>query len=119
MLKTILGGPQISIKTRRTGTSLVFIEVYLAFIVHLYHMDDTFEIPVKYKGKDLHFPARLQTIGYTHRIEVDLYGQQIFLEPDEERNYRAILDPAATQPGTTVDVELLKEIVAAIETIVK
>ena len=82
-------------------------------------MEDTFDIPVRYKGKDLLFPAQLQMLGYTHRITLEMHGQQIFLEPDEERNYRAILDPATMQAGTTVDVELLKEIVTAIETIVK
>lgn len=82
-------------------------------------MDDTFEIPVIYKGEELFFKARLQIMGYTYKIEVDVFGQPVLLETDEERNYRAVIGQEKMEAGKRVDVELLKEIVAALETIVK
>ncbi|HEY1022013.1 MAG TPA: hypothetical protein VGE06_06855, partial [Flavisolibacter sp.] len=57
-------------------------------------MEDVFDLPVLYKDEALLFPARLQQTGYTHRFEVDVYGTTVYFEPDEERNYRAVLDPA-------------------------
>lgn len=54
-------------------------------------MYDPFELPVSYKGEELLFPAELKQIGYTHAIVVDVYGQEVLFEPDEERNYRAVV----------------------------
>jgi hypothetical protein len=38
-------------------------------------MDDSFQIPVTYKGEDLLFNASLKVYGYVHKIEVDVAGQ--------------------------------------------
>ena len=57
-------------------------------------MDEEFEIPVVYKNQQLFFKARLLQLGlYTHKIRVDVYGTEVFFEVDEERNYRAYIDP--------------------------
>lgn len=82
-------------------------------------MDDGFEIPVNYKGKELSFPAQLQAFGYTHRILVNVNGVDVQLEPDEERNYRAIVvDPE--QPGAgKLEAGLIAMIVEVVESIVK
>jgi hypothetical protein len=37
-------------------------------------MDEGFALPVNYKGKELLFPAQLVSFGWTHRIQVDVYG---------------------------------------------
>ncbi len=81
-------------------------------------MYEPFEIPVIYKGKELSFPAKLLKLGYTHKIHVDVNGQDILFEPDEERNYRAIVDPEKLG-SNQIDFELLKAISQAIEAIVK
>ena len=52
---------------------------------------DTFDIPVIYQGKELQFKARLLQLGYIHKIEIDVNGHQVFLEKDDEGNYRAVL----------------------------
>jgi hypothetical protein len=80
-------------------------------------MNEPFELPVTYNGEELHFPAQLKQFGYTHRIVVDVYGTEVFYEPDEERNYRAIIDQEKI--SKQVSVELLKAIAEAIEGIVK
>lgn len=50
------------------------------------------ELPVKYKGEEIIFPAKFQFLGYTHRFIVNVYGEEVVFEPDEERNYRALLE---------------------------
>lgn len=80
-------------------------------------MDDLFELPVIYKGKEESFPAQLQQVGYTHRFVVDVYGEEVFFEPDEERNYRAVVDPEKLQ--ASVPIDLLKAIAESIEALVK
>ncbi len=73
-------------------------------------MNEPFELPVTYKGEELHFPTRLQQLGYTHRIVVDVNGQQVFFEPDEERNYKAIIEQEKL--NKQISVELLQAIAA-------
>lgn len=77
---------------------------------------DTFEIPVLYKGKDMIFPAEVIRYGYVHRIQVDVKGQIIFLEKDEEGNYRAI---AAETNTKDLERELIVAIVYSVETLLK
>ena len=81
--------------------------------------DNALEIPVTYKGEEFSFPAQLIMSGYTHKIQVEVGDQLIMFEPDEERNYRAILDAALLDKGTKVDVGLLQAIAAVIESVVK
>jgi hypothetical protein len=80
-------------------------------------MNEPFELPVTYRGEELLFSARLQQLGYTHRIVVDVYDQEIFFEPDEERNYRAIIEQDKLDKH--ISVELLQAIAEAIESILK
>jgi hypothetical protein len=80
---------------------------------------ELFEIPVAYKNKELLFPARLLQLGFTHRFAVDVDGQEIFFEPDEERSYRAMINPGYIEKNTKLDVELLRAIAVSIEEIRK
>lgn len=66
------------------------------------------ELPVSYKGEEIIFPARFQFLGYTHRFLVDVYGEEVVFEPDEERNYRVLLDE--TKLTKTLTKELLQAI---------
>ena len=81
--------------------------------------DDLLEIPVTYKGEELSFPAKFLMNGYTHKIQVVVNEQLTMFEPDEERNYRAIVDAAQLEKGANVDVALLQAISAVIESVVK
>jgi hypothetical protein len=55
-------------------------------------MDETFELPVNYKNNELHFPAEFLRTGYSYKIQIDVYGKMIMFEPDEERNWRALVN---------------------------
>ena len=82
-------------------------------------MDDSFEIPVTYQSQQLSFPASLMVTGYTYKIQVDVFGKLIAFEPDEERNFRAVMSMDDLQDGSKIDKELLMQIAKAIESIVK
>lgn len=54
-------------------------------------MDNTFELDVEYNGTTYAFEGVLLIHGYMHKIELTIQGVKVFFEPDEERNYRALL----------------------------
>lgn len=83
-------------------------------------MDETFDLPVNYKGDKVFFKARLFTYGYTHRIQVTVNGYDILFEPDEEKCYRAIVSPDQYEKlQKQLDAELLRGIAESIESLVK
>jgi len=82
-------------------------------------MGEQFELPVDYKGEQHLFEAELIVYGYTHKFHVDVNDQTIIFEPDEERNYRAILNYNEIDTNKNIDIELLKKISLALEEIVK
>lgn len=81
-------------------------------------MDESLEIPVTYNGEELCFPAKIMS-AYTLKFQVDVNGHQVLFEPDEERNYRALLDPADLDKGAKVDIGLLKAIAEVLESVMK
>jgi hypothetical protein len=78
-------------------------------------MEEQFELPVEYKGEQLMLNASLIVTGYTHKFCVDVYGQNIVFEPDEERNYRAVIPYDDINNHKNIDKELLQVIGEAIE----
>lgn len=70
-------------------------------------MQQSFEIPVTYKGEDLLFKASLKAFGYVPQIEVDINGSPIIFEQDEEGKYRALLSTEILLDKKHFDVELL------------
>jgi hypothetical protein len=72
---------------------------------------DEFDVAVEFHGKHLSFPARLLMFGYSYKIEVEVNTIKVLFEPDEERNYRALVDESDRQ---TIDVELLGAVAAAL-----
>ncbi|MDQ3845604.1 MAG: hypothetical protein M3342_16585 [Bacteroidota bacterium] len=81
-------------------------------------MDEPFDLPVSYKRKELLFPAQLLQYGYTHKFQVDVHELLVLYEPDEERNYRAVVTPEQVE-RSKVDVGLLKAIANAIEEVIR
>ena len=79
-------------------------------------MDESFEIPVLYKGKELLYPAEVIRYGYVHRILINVDRQLLYLEKDEENNYRAIVDEKNTKE---LDRELVQTIVLSVEALLK
>ncbi|HEY0056874.1 MAG TPA: hypothetical protein VGB63_16100 [Pedobacter sp.] len=73
-------------------------------------MDDVLKIPIDYKGEELEFEAKLIPYGYIHRLVVEIEGIEVHFEPDEERQYRAILSDSALEKNLVPDVHLIKKI---------
>ncbi len=48
-------------------------------------MTEPFELASNIRGEIL-FSAQLKPYGYIYRIVVDVFGQEVFFEPDEERS---------------------------------
>lgn len=78
-------------------------------------MNESFELPVEYKKEMLLLPAKLSIWEYGHRIIINIEGQDIVFEPDEERNYRAVV----SEMEKPIDFYLLKAIAESIESIFK
>ncbi|MFC6101548.1 hypothetical protein [Olivibacter domesticus] len=58
-------------------------------------------------------------MGYTHKIEVDVFGTLVHFEPDEERNYRAILLDPTAESSTEIKPGLLQAIATYLEEQIK
>jgi len=78
-------------------------------------MEETFEIPVTYKGEELSFTASLLNRGYTYAIRVLVNGQYINFEPDEEKNFRAWISPEEMEAGAQFDKMLLEAIAGTLK----
>lgn len=73
-------------------------------------MHETFDLPVWYNGKEIMLPAELQPWGYTHRITVQIEDIPFHFEPDEEKNYRAVIDPALKITADKIDKKILQAV---------
>ncbi len=82
-------------------------------------MDEQFKLPVLHNGKQYMLPAALKVTGYTYRFEVEVNGQCIFFEPDEEKNYRAMQKNIDSKDVRPVDTDFLRAICLFIESFLK
>ncbi len=81
-------------------------------------MDDVFVLPVNYRGKELEFEARLLLHGYIHRVEISINDFIVLFEPDEERNYRALVSIEQLESKENApDKGLLQAIAEVLETL--
>jgi hypothetical protein len=80
-------------------------------------MDNSFDIEVQLQEKTYSFQGRLEAAGYTHRFHVLINGLEVMYEPDEERNYRAIINPADQHKIREIDMELIKLVGEKIQSI--
>lgn len=77
-------------------------------------MMEDFTIPVNYKGKEYQFPAKMLNYGYVVKLQVTIEGTELIFEPDEERNWRALISFEEVQANKKLDTELLKAIAEVI-----
>jgi hypothetical protein len=71
-------------------------------------MPENFELPVWYNGKEIMLSAEFQPWGYTHRITVYIEDFPFIFEPDEEKNYRAIVSLEDRSKAEKIDPYLLQ-----------
>jgi len=77
-------------------------------------MAEFFTLTVLYKGEERQFDSELRVMGYTHKIAVNINGTEFLFEPDEERNYRAVVSDIDINKNK-IDIELIKLIAAELE----
>jgi hypothetical protein len=82
-------------------------------------MSDDFDIPVSFNNKELTFPAKLLKYVYTYKIEVDINGNKILFERDEERNWRAMIPFEEIKNNKNINKELLNIISTSIDELLK
>ncbi len=75
------------------------------------------DIPVTYKSNELTFKGTYMKFGYTHKFEVEVEGNNILFEPDEEGNYRAVANAVKMDNIKNVDADLLKQIASTLNTL--
>ena len=59
--------------------------------------------------------ASLRFLGNTHKFNVNVNGQEITFEPDEEKHYRAKIEDENLNNFKPVDINLLKSIAESLE----
>jgi hypothetical protein len=79
------------------------------------YMSEPIFISVPYKNAEKQVEIQLEVTGYTHRIRVLVDEVPVLFEPDEERQYRAIVPPEHAQAGESLDPVLLQAIAATLE----
>jgi len=82
-------------------------------------MDADLEVPVTYKNQELIFNAKFIQFGYSYKFDVDVNGILVSFEPDEERNFRAIIDPTIDHTNHKIDKELIQLIAEALATMLQ
>jgi hypothetical protein len=80
-------------------------------------MDESFDLPVTYNGKEYQFAASFHQLGYIYRIIVNVNGTEISFERDEERNWRALVN--MEDIDKRVETGLLQSIADTIEELLK
>ncbi len=73
-------------------------------------MSEPIDLPVSYNGKEMKFPMELIPIGFTYKIKVTVGDIDVLFEPDEEKNYRAIVNMEDRDRAANLDKELLQSI---------
>ena len=54
-------------------------------------MEETFTLPMQYKGKEVTLEFTFRRLGYTYKISTQIGNQEVLFEPDEEGSFRATL----------------------------
>jgi len=73
-------------------------------------MEEPFILDVNYLGEELEFEGQLRLSGYLHKIEINVHDIPVFFEPDEERNYRALVDMEQMKNNKLLNPGLLEAI---------
>jgi hypothetical protein len=78
-------------------------------------MSDPIIITVPYKNTEQQFEIELEARGYTHRFKVMINELPVYFEPDEEKQYRAIITEEHAKNVQALDPVLLQSIAATLE----
>jgi hypothetical protein len=73
-------------------------------------MEEPIIITVPYKGEEKNIEVQWQPMGFTHRFKAWINDVEVFFEPDEERQYRAMIPPEASHDAHKIDTALLQAV---------
>lgn len=73
-------------------------------------MDEGMEMTIFLGREAYNFRVCLLTAGYIHKFSVFVNGIDVVYEPDEERNYRAVVAEADNCKITAQHIELIRAI---------
>ena len=74
---------------------------------------EDFDLPVLHNGREELLPARLMRMGYSYKIVVQVGECEVIFEPDEERNFRAVIENDELRHK--IDFGLLRSVGEALE----
>jgi hypothetical protein len=80
-------------------------------------MAQYFPLYITYQGKQREFEAQLLHLGYLHKVQVEIDGVNVMFEPDEERNYRALVSEQEVEKSKTLSIGLLQAIAEKLQTL--
>lgn len=80
---------------------------------------DEFELAINFKGKDLLLLVALLNYGSSYKLNVEVEGTKVLFEPDEERNWRALISYEDVQANKKLDTDLLELIAKELDSILK
>lgn len=79
-------------------------------------MEHFFELPVRYKEEDLLFSGRLVTFAYEYKFYVNVQGQELVFEQDDERNIRVIApEEGLKKPVEPELIEKISEVLGSLQ----
>jgi stringent starvation protein B len=81
-------------------------------------IQELFTFSVLHNNQVKEFEARFQQYGYSYRITIPINGVDIIFEPDEERNYRAVVSNM-NENKKDVDTKLVQAIAMKLEEMFK
>jgi hypothetical protein len=79
-------------------------------------MEETFVLTVDHNGKQLNLDTQFMRVGYTYKFKVQVNGMEVFFEPDEQGEFRAILPEGIDERNKrNIDLLLLQNIADTIK----
>lgn len=80
---------------------------------------EEFELALHFKGDDILLPVKLMNYGTSYKLEVEMEDTKVLFEPDEERNWRALVSYEDLQANKKLDKDLLALIASELATLLK
>lgn len=67
-------------------------------------------LPVAYQDKEMEFPIKLVTLGYTHQFIILIDGIKVTFEKDDQGDFRVLMNASDTEIKKQPDAGLLRAI---------
>ncbi|MFL5773109.1 MAG: hypothetical protein ACJ75F_08125 [Flavisolibacter sp.] len=78
-------------------------------------MNEDFELPVNINGNEKIFRGKFLRTGYSYKIEIETGDEVLLFEPDEERNWRAVLLSDTKEASRNIQIGIYQSIADALD----